>query len=145
MLFSLFQSILSFWIPQKGEADEEQNALYQDLESGDIVYAHMPLGKWKQMEIPESHQVRPYYVLQKKNGFVYAVPGTSVPKVGYFIYRRRKSVYPWHYRYAREVRAQKDTYFDMSRKVRLPISHLEYYWGTTNRQEREYNKIKYKL
>lgn len=99
------------------KANKEQKYLLNTLCQGDMVWARMPLPDSELEKIKIGHRIRPYLVMWKDFGNIYAYQSSSKRKSelnNYEIYRVNRCRYS----------NKKDSWIDLTRIVKVPVNCL---------------------
>lgn len=113
---------------QKITIIKNQKKLFDSLNSGDLVWAKMPLSKKELNSIEVNHQIRPYLIVSKDRYNIYAYQSSSKQwnKLNncqeYFINRFR-------------YKQKKDSFINLTKVHKIPFVNLKTKYITLNEQD----------
>lgn len=117
----------------------EQKEIFDRLQTGDLIYAQMPLSDKELEKVPEGHRTRPYYVIYKSKNVIDAFMCSSSPfniSDGFSTF----TLYDCSYE-----GLTKTTYIDLGHIFQVPVNNIIRYLGPVNDNDfEEINRRFYK-
>lgn len=106
---------------------KEKKELFEKIEIGNVIYSRMPLDEEKLKTIPQGHEVRPYFVVGKKENSVIAYPASHKKpknvswKWIYVIYKSRNEI---AYKNDYIVNNETNSYFNLKTYYEIPMENI---------------------